>query len=51
VKSSSSGSQKGIPGEKGTEGMDFMDLFLKNKKRLKKSFISNPAWGCEWGTA
>lgn len=29
---------------------DFTDLFLKNKnKRLKKSFISNPAWGCEWG--
>lgn len=36
--------------EKGTREPDFTDLFLKNKnKRLKKSFISNPAWGCEWG--
>ena len=31
--------------------MDFTYLFFKNKKRFKKSFISNPAWGCEWGTA
>lgn len=38
------------PVEKGTREPDFTDLFLKNKnKRLKKSFISNPAWGCEWG--
>ena len=29
--------------------MDFTYLFFKNKKRFKKSFISNPAWGCEWG--
>lgn len=29
--------------------MDFTYLFFKNKKRFKKSFISNPAWGYEWG--
>lgn len=27
----------------------FTDLFLKKQnKRLKKSFISNPPWGCGW---
>ena len=49
VKSSSSGSQKGIPRVERHRRNGFYRFIFKKPKRLKKSFISNPAWGCEWG--
>lgn len=49
VKSSSSGSQKGIPRGERHRKNGFYGFIFKKQKRLKKSFISNPAWGCEWG--
>ena len=51
VKSSSSGSQKGIPRGERHRGNGFYGFIFKKQKRLKKSFISNPARGCEWGIA
>lgn len=50
VKSSHLGPETGIPrGERHQRDRFYRFIFKKQKQRLKKSFISNPAWGCGWG--
>lgn len=37
-----------LTGERQREMRFYRFIFKKQKQRLKKSFISNPAWGCGW---